>query len=65
MKSQWAVKTLEGLCEVRGGRRKRGGAPALAGLWDGPKAGGVLHSPSAYASSGCLMLRIRRGCREG
>ena len=34
-------------------------------LWAGPKAGGVLHSPSAYASSGCLMLRIRRGCREG
>ena len=28
MKSQWAVRTLEGWCEVRGGRRKRGGAPA-------------------------------------
>lgn len=45
---------------------ERGVGPQLwAGLWDGPKAGGVLHSPSAYASSGCLMLRIRRGCREG
>lgn len=31
VKSQWAVKTLEGWCEVRGGRRKRGGA--LAQSW--------------------------------